>query len=233
MGYTYRYPRPAVTVDCVVFGIGEGKLHVVLIQRDRPPFAGHWALPGGFVEIEEPLEQAAQRELAEETSLTQIPLEQLHTFGQPGRDPRGRVISVVYFGLIRLDGAALQAGDDAREVRWFAWDRLPPLAFDHAEILEVAYRRLVQKASWGPIGRELLPTRFPFRELQQIYEAIFQRPLDGRKLRRKLLALGLIRPVSEKSGRSGQARRPLYLFCQEVYERLTVHGFAGQMLWQQ
>ncbi len=229
MPYTYQYPRPAVTVDCVVFGILGARLQVLLIQRDRSPFAGSWALPGGFVGIEEPLEEAAQRELAEETGLCDIPLEQLHTFGRPGRDPRGRVISVVYFGLVRLEGLRVCAGDDARRANWFAWPELPPLAFDHAEILKLAYRRLVERACWGPIGRELLPSRFSFRQLHQVYEAIFQRKLDGQKLRRKLVRLGLIQPVPSEE-RSGNRHLQLYRFQPRVYTELSRYGFAGRRL---
>lgn len=225
MAYTYSYPRPAVTVDCVVFGIWQAKLYVVLIQRDRPPFEGHWALPGGFVEIDEPLEKAAYRELAEETGIHQIRLEQLHTFGQPGRDPRGRVISVVYWGLEWPVDLQLQPGDDARHAAWFPWHQMPPLAFDHAEILQVAYHRLVQKARWGPIGREVLPARFSLRQLLDVYEAIFQRKLNRQRFRRRMLRLGLIRPV----GWDPQAtpRTYLYRFQPRVYNRLSQQGFVG------
>ncbi|MCS7305879.1 MAG: NUDIX hydrolase [Thermoguttaceae bacterium] len=233
MAYTYRYPRPAVSVDCVVFGIGVAQLHVLLIQRDRPPFAGHWALPGGFAGIEEPLEEAAKRELAEETGLCQIPLEQLHTFGQPGRDPRGRVISVVYFGLQRLEGLRVKGGDDARQADWFPWSKLPPLAFDHEEILQFAYRRLVEKACWGPIGRELLPPYFSLRQFQELYEAIFQRKLDARKFRRRMLRIGLIQPAPTKSQSSRHARQSLYMFQPSLYEQLSRYGFAGKSFWQE
>jgi 8-oxo-dGTP diphosphatase len=133
--YAYDYPRPMVTVDAVVLSMREGKRHVLLIRRGRPPFEGAWALPGGFVGIDEPLETAAERELAEETGLTGVALRQLHTFGDPGRDPRGRSISVVYWGEAPAD-AAVMGGDDAAEAGWFPLDALPPLAFDHAKVVE-------------------------------------------------------------------------------------------------
>ncbi len=132
--YTYDYPRPMVTVDAAILSMREGKRHVLLIRRGRPPFEGSWALPGGFVEMDEPLEAAAARELAEETGLTGFALRQLHTFGDPGRDPRGRSISVVYWGEAPPDAVAI-GGDDAAEAGWFPMDALPPLAFDHEKIV--------------------------------------------------------------------------------------------------
>jgi 8-oxo-dGTP diphosphatase len=142
MPYTYDYPRPAVTVDCVIFALEGGDLDVLLIQRDKEPFAGQWALPGGFVEEGESLEEAARRELREETGLTGIVLEQLGAFGQPGRDPRGWTVSVVFYALVRRADHHARAADDARKVDWFPVRGLPPLAFDHDKILEAAWRRL-------------------------------------------------------------------------------------------
>ena len=133
--YTYDYPRPMVTVDAAILSMREGTRHVLLIRRGRPPFEGTWALPGGFVEIDEPLETAAARELAEETGLTGLALHQLHTFGDPGRDPRGRSISVVYWGEAPPDAVAT-GGDDAAEAGWFPVDKLPALAFDHEKIVK-------------------------------------------------------------------------------------------------
>mgnify|MGYP000930075352 CR=1 FL=1 len=132
--YTYDYPRPMVTVDAAVVSMREGRRHLLLIRRARPPFEGMWALPGGFMEIDEPLEAAVARELAEETGLTGLELRQLHTFGDPGRDPRGRSISVAFWGEAPPD-TAVQGGDDASEAGWFPLDALPPLAFDHGKIV--------------------------------------------------------------------------------------------------
>jgi 8-oxo-dGTP diphosphatase len=142
MSYTYNYPRPAVTVDCLIFCRFASGWHILLIQRDKPPFEGTWAFPGGFVDIDEPLPAAAERELEEETGLKGTKLEQFRTFGQPGRDPRGRTISVVYYGFIDAPHDNPQAGSDARNARWFDIHDLPPLAFDHSQIIEMALERL-------------------------------------------------------------------------------------------
>jgi 8-oxo-dGTP diphosphatase len=139
--YTYDYPRPSVTADTVVV-TRESDPRVLLIRRRRDPFVGLWALPGGFIELEETLEAAARRELREETGIEVEQLEQLSTFGDPGRDPRGRVISVVYLGSVDVGQVQPQAGDDAAEVGWFRLRQPPPLAFDHAQILDCARRRL-------------------------------------------------------------------------------------------
>ena len=142
--YVYDWPRPMVTVDAAVFALVEGKAKLLLVQRKHEPFQGSWALPGGFVEIDEDLQEAAARELGEETGLRDVPLEQLHTFGKPGRDPRGRAITVVYSGIAGKDWQQIKAADDAAQVRWFDIDNLPQLAFDHDEISRCAIERLRQ-----------------------------------------------------------------------------------------
>ena len=143
--YVYEYPRPMVTVDAAVFAWVEGKAMLLLVQRRQEPFQGSWALPGGFVEIDEDLPEAAARELAEETGLKDVPLEQLHTFGKPGRDPRGRTITVVYFGIARQDRQQVKAADDAAQAQWFDIHNLPRMAFDHDEIVRLAMERLNRK----------------------------------------------------------------------------------------
>ncbi len=142
MSYTYEYPRPAVTIDCLLFARQNNAIHVLLIQRDKPPFEGKWAFPGGFVEIDENLEKAAHRELKEETNLEGIELRQLHTFGKVDRDPRGRTISVVYYGFVPDWNTVAKAGSDAREAKWFPLSNLPKLAFDHDEIIDFAIKNL-------------------------------------------------------------------------------------------
>jgi 8-oxo-dGTP diphosphatase len=181
-----RPDQIAVTVDVVTFIIQEGRLHVLLIKRRNPPYQGMWAIPGGFVEVDEPLETAAARELREETGLHDIYMEQLYTYGAPLRDPRGRVVSVVYLAVIGV-GADPHADDDATDAAWFAVDELPPLAFDHADILYYAVQRLRYKLEYTSIGFRLLPDEFTLSELKTVYEIILGEKLDKRNFRRKVL----------------------------------------------
>src|SRR5436190_2072232 len=160
MAATYQYPRPALTVDCIVFGFDEAELKVLLIQRELEPFRGKWALPGGFVHVDETLEDAARRELREETGVSGAFLEQLYTFGDLKRDPRERVVSVAYFALVALGQHELQASTDARSAAWFCGSELPSLAFDHDRIVATAIQRLKGKVRYQPIGFELLPDKF-------------------------------------------------------------------------
>ena len=192
MAYTYEYPRPALTVDCVIFGLDEShQLKVLLIRRKNDPFAGRWALPGGFVDMDESLEAAALRELEEETGVKNVFIEQLFTFGAPERDPRGRVVSVAYFALVNLSEHPVEAASDARCVQWFAVDELPPLAFDHAKILQTAIARLRAKVRYQPIGFELLPEQFTLSQLQQLYETILGvDELNKRNFRTRILKMG-------------------------------------------
>lgn len=150
--YRYDYPHPAVTTDIVVFAVRDGAPQVLLIQRRHPPYQDQWALPGGFLDIDEDLEDCARRELAEETGVRAATLEQLRAFGRPGRDPRERVISVAYVTLLDADAVQAQAASDAAAVAWFAYDALPPLAFDHAEIIACAYERVRGRLSEGVLG---------------------------------------------------------------------------------
>ena len=165
MTFSYKHPRPALTVDCVVFGLDGQDLRVLLIQRDSAPHEGSWALPGGFVEVDETLEMAAMRELQEETGLSRVYLEQLYTFGAVGRDPRERVVSVAYYALVKLSDHQVKAATDARDAAWFDVDDLPSLAFDHDAIVEMALVRLKGKVRYQPIGFELLPPRFTLSQL--------------------------------------------------------------------
>jgi len=205
MSYSYEYPRPALTTDIVVFTLRESRLNVLLIQRREPPFAGMWALPGGFVNIDEALEEAAQRELEEETGLKEGYLEQLYTYGNPDRDPRGRVITVAYFALIAADASFhAQGGSDAAGAAWHPVDDLPLLAFDHAEIIAYAVRRLRYKLEYTAAGFELLPEEFTLTELQTTYEIILGEKLDKRNFRRRILEAGIIEPTSQM--RTGEGR---------------------------
>lgn len=226
--YQYEHPRPAVTVDCVVFGLdaAEADLRVLLIERDLEPFSGRWALPGGFVHMEESLEDAARRELAEETGLSGVFLEQLYTFGAPGRDPRGRVISVAYYALINLDEHAVRAASDARRANWFSVADAPKLAFDHDRVLEAALRRLRGKLTYEPIGFELLPRKFTLSQLQRLYETVLERELDKRNFRKKILGMGVLVELDEiEQGVAHRAAR-LYRFDEDKYRQLKKKGFT-------
>ncbi|MFN8654008.1 MAG: NUDIX domain-containing protein [Gemmatimonadales bacterium] len=212
-----------VAVDVVVFTIREGRLAVLLIRRGIPPYEGAWAIPGGFVLPEEGVEAAARRELEEETGVRDVYLEQLYTFGEPGRDPRGRVVSVAYFALISSD-REIAGGSDAAEARWWPMDELPPLAFDHAGILTYALERLRNKLEYTTVGFQLLPAEFTLSELQQVYEAILGRTLDKRNFRRKIELLGILTPLKQQR-RSGASRpAQLFRFSALKFEKLKDKG---------
>lgn len=189
MKYCYQYPHPAVTTDVVIFTVLDQQLKVLLIKRKGAPFKGKWALPGGFVGIDEDIEQSAMRELAEETGVRGVYLEQLYTFGSPKRDPRERVITVAYFALIPSTKVELKAASDAEAVDWFAMNQLPKLAFDHEDILAMAHQRLVAKLDYSTIAFQFMPKEFTLSELQAVYEIILQQELDKRNFRKWVLAL--------------------------------------------
>ena len=229
MTYSYRYPRPALTVDCVVFGLADESLQVLMIKRDLEPFAGRWALPGGFVEMEETLESAARRELREETGLDTTYLEQLYTYGDLNRDPRERVVSVAYFALVKMGVHSVQAASDARSVDWFPVDDVPSLAFDHEGILSDALQRLRSKVRYQPIGFELLPRKFTLRQLQRLYETILDRPLDKRNFRKKILAMDLLEELDEQETDVAHRAARLFRFDKRRYRRLIRQGFSFEL----
>jgi 8-oxo-dGTP diphosphatase len=195
--YSYKYPHPAVTVDCVVFGLASDSsdLNVLLIQRDLDPFRGRWALPGGFVRMDEDLEAAARRELAEETGVADLYIEQLAAFGAPGRDPRERVITVAWLAIVNLFDHPVHASTDARSAGWFTVEDLPALAFDHASIVSAALARLRRKVREEPIVFEFLPARFTLGQVQKLVETILGASLDKRNFRKKLHSTGLLVPL--------------------------------------
>ncbi len=223
--YTYRHPRPALTVDCVVFGLDDRDLKVLLIERDAEPFAGSWALPGGFVHVDETIDAAALRELEEETGVQIRFLEQLYTFGDVERDPRERVVTVAYYALLRLDEHPLHAASDARDANWFPLTELPELAFDHQHILDTAHQRLRGKVVYQPIGFELLPHKFTLRQLQHLYETILGRALDKRNFRKKILGMDLLIELDEWEADVAHRAARLYRFDQRKYHRLCKQGF--------
>jgi len=210
MAYTYEHPHPAVTVDVAAFTVTGARLAVVLIRRAEWPHAGKWALPGGFVGIDESLKRAAWRELREETGLKAGSLEQLGAFGRPDRDPRERVITVVYIALAAPDQLRLEAGSDAKEVRLFRVDELPELAFDHGRILTHALERVRDKLDTEGVARRLMPESFTLSELQRACEAVAGVRIDKRNFRKKLTALDIVEATGES--RQDGAHRPARLF---------------------
>jgi 8-oxo-dGTP diphosphatase len=212
-----------VTVDIVILTIRSGSLQVLLVKRGVPPFEGQYAIPGGFIHEDESLEEAALRELYEETGVRNVFLEQLYTFGDPVRDPRGRVITVAYYALIASDKLSLVAGADAAEAAWFPMKELPPLAFDHKKILEYAFERLRNKLEYTTVGFQLLPQKFTLSELQTVYEAILGKRLDKRNFRRKIALLGILKPLREWH-RTGRKPAQLFSFSAARFEKLKDKG---------
>ncbi len=210
MAWHYEHPHPAVTVDVAVFTIADGALEVLLVRRAREPFAGRWALPGGFVGIDESLKRAAWRELAEETGIRAGFLEQVGAFGRPDRDPRERVITIAYLCIAPIDRLEIRSGSDAADARLFDVESLPALAFDHAKILSRARARLREKMEEPRSALELLPEPFTLPALQRAHELVLGRPLDKRNFRKKILASGLVEPTGEQ--RRDGPHRPAALY---------------------
>lgn len=229
MPYTYEYPRPSLTVDCVIFGLDESDLKVLLIQRGQAPFEGQWALPGGFVRMDEMLDEAARRELQEETGVSNVFLEQLYTYSGVDRDPRERVVTVAYFALVKLCDHRIKATTDARNAAWFAVHDAPKLAFDHAQILEQALDRLKSKVRYQPVGFELLPEKFTLTQLQRLYETILERDLDKRNFRKKILGMDLLLELDEIEQDVAHRAARLYSFDKKKYQKLAQKGFNFEL----
>jgi 8-oxo-dGTP diphosphatase len=180
--FCYEYPRPALTADCVLFSFENNQLQVMLIERKHDPFKGMWAFPGGFMDMDETIDKCVLRELKEETGLENISAEQIGAFSEVGRDPRGRTVTVAYLAMARQNDCHAVAGDDAQNVRWFAVDALPPLAFDHHKLIATAMGRLKEKIALKPFGMELLPEVFSVGQLNQLYKIIAGHEVDLTKL---------------------------------------------------
>jgi 8-oxo-dGTP diphosphatase len=208
----------------VVFGLDERDLKVMLIQRDLPPLRGKWALPGGFVRLDETLEETARRELQEETGLEKVFLEQLYTYGAIDRDPRERVVTVAWYALVRLSDHRVKATTDARDAAWFGLEDLPQLAFDHHQILQAAHQRLQSKLRYEPIGFELLPVKFTLTQLQTLYEIILNRTLDKRNFRKKILSLDVLQELDEVETDVAHRAARLYRFNQKRYREMVKQG---------
>ena len=221
--YCYRYPHPAVTTDCVIFGFDGERLQVLLVERGIEPYKGRWAFPGGFLKLDETAEEGARRELKEETGLDSAYMEQFHTFSTPERDPRERVITIAYYALVKIQ--EVKGGDDAASARWFPLDEIPSLAFDHDYILRMATQRLREQIHFQPIGFELLPEKFTLKELQLLYEAILGINFDRRNFSKKMMHLEILTDLEETIWPTPKREAKLFKFNAEKYEELKRKGF--------
>lgn len=221
--------KSAFTVDNVIFGFDEGRLKVLLIRRNEDPFDDHWALPGYFVRSDEGLDAAAKRVLREITGLENVYLEQLQSFGAPGRHAFGRVITIAYYSLVKVADFELHAASIAQEVAWHDVGEVSQLAFDHEAIVGVAFDRLKRSIRSRPVGFELLPPAFTLTDLQHLYEAIWEVPLEKRNFRKKILSMGLLKDLGRSQ--TGVAHRPakLYSFDEVRYRELTQDGFSFEL----
>ena len=215
-----------LSVDAVVFGYDpEEGVSVLLIKRKYEPFEKSWALPGGLVLNEESLETAVRRELKEEAGIDVQYLEQLYSFGKPDRDPRNRVVSIAYYALVRPKDFHISAQTDAEDVAWFNINKLPRLAFDHKQILDHAIKRLRGKIAYEPIGFELLDKKFPFSDLEKLYQALLSRDLDRRNFKKKLMAYGFLEELEESVQRGAGRPARLYQFNKKKYFELKESGY--------
>ena len=221
--YCYKYPHPAVTTDCVIFGFDGSELQVLLIERGIEPFKGKWAFPGGFLNMDETAGEGAMRELKEETGLETAYIEQFNTYSEPGRDPRERVITIAHYALVRIQ--EVKGGDDAAKAQWFPIDEVPQLAFDHDKILRDAMRKLRERIHFEPIGFELLPEKFTMRELQILYESILGVKFDRRNFAKKMMHYELLNQLDETVRPTAKRDALLYSFNKDNYELFKKKGF--------
>ena len=206
----YKYASPSLTVDVVIFTIEDDALKVLLIKRARGPFKNSWALPGGFLRENETSLMAAKRVLKDKAGVSDVYMEQLYTFDEPRRDPRGQVVSITYFTLVQGDRIKIASSRGLQEPRFYSVRKLPKLAFDHEKIVRYARERLASKLKYTNVAFSLLPDYFSFSELQRTYEVILERKLDKRNFRKKFMMLGLIKPTEKIL--SGKKQRPAKLY---------------------
>ena len=221
--YTYPFPRPSVTTDCVIFGYDGKDLKLLLVERGIPPFKGMWALPGGYLQMDEDAIDGAKRELFEETGLRDAYIEQCRTFSAVDRDPRGRVITIAHLALVRI--SEVKGGDDAAKAQWFPLKDVPQLAFDHDMILREAMKALRQKIHFEPVGFELLPAVFTMPQLQHLYESILDVRFDRRNFASKMLHLGILEDTGDRQAGAPSRVPATYRFNKDRYDALKSKGF--------
>lgn len=229
MEYNYNFPRPSLTTDCLIFGYNGQSLKLLLVQRASEPFKNKWSLPGGFVKVTETTEQCAQRILLEKTGLQKVFIEQLFTFSEPNRDPRGWTVSVAYYALINSTQVETKIGRNTTDVQWFDWNELPSLAFDHKKIVKMGINRLKGKVTYQPVGFELLDQYFSLRSLQQLYENILENKIDKRNFRKKILKTELLIPKKNQV-KQNKNEPDLYRFDKKKYKSLEQTGFQFSIL---
>jgi len=205
----HKFEKPSVTVDIVIFTIKNNDLKILLVKRNLEPFKDKWALPGGFVRIHESLEDAAKRELEEETGVKNVYLEQLYSFGEPKRDPRGRVITIAYMALVNSDDIKLKATTDVSDAQWFSTKKIPQIAFDHKQILDYSLKRLKWKFEYTPVAFSLLPKKFTISQIQKIYEIVFNKKIDKRNFAKKIVSLNILK---EEGINKNVSHRPPMLY---------------------
>ena len=222
--YVYKYPHPAVTTDCVIFGYDpkEG-LSILLIKRGIEPYKDCWAFPGGFIRMDEDAETGARRELKEETGLDTSYVEQFGCFSEVNRDPRERVITIAFYALVRK--SEVKGGDDATFAQWFSMDEIPSLAFDHDRILRMAINQLKERICFEPIGFDLLPEVFTMSKLQNLYEAILEVKFDRRNFYNKMLKLGILTEAEPRPKNASRRTPSKYRFNSDKYAELKQKGF--------
>ncbi len=224
-----EHPRFFVSVDCLVFGFSCGQLNLLLCKRKLEPAQGTWSLPGGFIEENESAEAAAERVLSNLTGLENIYMEQLKMFSQPGRDPGERVLSVAFYALIDLGQEALEI-KPSYQAHWFNTNELPELIFDHPEMVDFALKTLRHTASTKPVSFNLLPEKFTLPQMQTLFEAIYDRPLDKRNFRKKIQSMPFLVKLNEKDKQNSRKGAFLYTFDHNEYEKARLNGFCFSIL---
>jgi len=217
-----------LAVDCIIFGFDKRELKLLLFKRKLEPFKNQWSLIGSFVNASENLDHAASRVLEESTGLSKVYLEQLKCYGDAQRDPGGRVVSMAYYALIRLDEHEETVVENF-QAGWFDLESMPDLILDHNEMVAEAFTKLQEKAAYQPIGFELLPEKFTLPQLRTLYEAIYRRPLDRRNFRKKILGMKILEKLEEKDKSTSRKGAYLYRFNREKYMDMLKRGFDFAM----